>query len=65
MVKKLSNLDRDILEFRDILDEISNKEVIKTVLEARKAIKKGAIGIPVSKLFKKNRKQNGASKRHK
>lgn len=43
----------DIIELLEIIDEISDKETVNTVLEARKAIKSGTKGIPVSDLFSK------------
>lgn len=47
----------DMLELIDILDELSDSETIKTVLEGREAIKEGVEGIPVSNLFDKIRTQ--------
>lgn len=41
----------DMIELLDIIDELTDIETMKTVLEGRKAIKSGAKGIPVSNLF--------------
>ena len=41
----------DVLELMDILDELSDPGTVKAVQEGRKAIKAGAEGIPVSKVF--------------
>lgn len=46
----------EMLELIDIFDEIQDMEAIKTVQEAREAIRSGAKGIPVAKLFKKIQK---------
>lgn len=43
----------DMLELMDILDELSDLETLRAIQEGRKAIKAGAQGIPVSKLFSK------------
>lgn len=43
----------DMLELMDILDELSDLETLQAIQEGRKAIKAGAKGIPVSKLFSK------------
>ena len=45
----------EMMEFLDILNEIEDTETVLTVQEGRKAIKAGAKGIPVSRLFKKIR----------
>ncbi len=45
----------DILELVDIVDELSDSNTIKTVLEGRTAVKKGTKGVSVSDLFKKLR----------
>ena len=42
----------ELLEMVDLLDEITDKQTIRIVEEGRKAIRSGAKGIPVSKLFK-------------
>ncbi|MBU2541238.1 MAG: hypothetical protein KJ593_04990 [Candidatus Omnitrophica bacterium] len=49
----------DILELLDLLDELSDPETIATIKKGRAAIKAGAKGIPVSKLFKKLIKKAG------
>ena len=41
----------DVLELMDILDELSDPGTVKAVQEGRKAIKAGAEGIHVSKVF--------------
>jgi len=43
----------DMLELMDILDELSDLETLQAIQQGRKAIKTGAQGIPVSKLFNK------------
>jgi len=43
----------DMLELMDILDEVSDLETLQAIQEGRKAIKAGAKGILVSKLFSK------------
>ncbi len=45
----------DMLELIDILEELQDSETIKTVQRGREAIKRGAKGFLVSKLFKKIR----------
>ena len=47
----------DIMELVDILDELTDPQTIATIIEAREAVKAGAKGIPVSKLFKKLRRR--------
>jgi hypothetical protein len=37
----------DMLEIVDILEELEDKETVKTIAEGRRAIKRGARGIPV------------------
>ncbi len=46
----------EILDLLDMLDELSDPETVKAVREGRKAITKGAKGIPVSRLLAKYRK---------
>lgn len=45
----------DLLELIDVLDELRDQELLGTIQSGRKAIRKGAKGIPVSRLFKKIR----------
>ena len=45
----------DVLELVDIIDEVTDLETMATVSVARKAIQKGAKGIPVAKLFNRIR----------
>ena len=47
----------DMLNIIDALDELRDKNAIKTIAEGRKAILSGAKGIPVSRLFKKIKKR--------
>ena len=49
--KKVILSYRDLLELIDILDEIQDRELLESVQEGRKAIRKGVKGIPVSRLF--------------
>ncbi len=44
----------DVLEIVDILEELEDKGTLRTIAEGRKAIKKGAKGILVSKALKHN-----------
>lgn len=46
-----------MLELTDILDELQDKETIKTVQDGRMAIANGTKGIPVENLFKRIRLQ--------
>ena len=46
---------RDMLELIDVLDELQDRQTLSMVQEGRKAIQKGAKGIPVSELFDKIR----------
>ena len=48
----------DMLEIVDVLDELQDKETLKTILEGRKAIKSGRKGLLASTLFKKKRAKN-------
>ena len=48
----------DVLNLLDMLDELSDPEMIKVVHEGRKAIASGVKGIPVLKILKKWRKNN-------
>ena len=45
----------DILELADIIEEISDPETLETIREGRLAVKSGAKGLPVSRLFRKKR----------
>jgi len=47
----------DALELIDILDELADLETITAVEKARKAIRSGVAGIPVSDLFNRIRKK--------
>lgn len=44
----------DILEIVDILEELEDKKIVKTIAEGRRAIRKGAKGILASKVFRHN-----------
>ena len=44
----------DILEIADVLEELEDKEVIKTIAEGRRAIHRGAKGILASAIFKQS-----------
>jgi PHD/YefM family antitoxin component YafN of YafNO toxin-antitoxin module len=44
----------DVLEIVDILEELEDRKTVKTIAEGRRAIRKGAKGIPVSKALKRN-----------
>ncbi len=43
----------DMIELLDMIDEITDPEIIKIMQEGRKAISTGVKGIPVSNVFKK------------
>lgn len=45
----------DILELVDILDEMTDSHTEKLVKESRRAVRSGAKGLPVVRLFKKMR----------
>ena len=45
----------DLLEIIEVLDELQDAEVLRTIQEGRAAVKTGAKGIPVSNLFQKIR----------
>lgn len=47
----------DIVEIAELIDEATDSETLNAIQEGRVAIKKHTKGIPVSKLFKKMRKQ--------
>ncbi|MEA2082490.1 MAG: type II toxin-antitoxin system prevent-host-death family antitoxin [Elusimicrobiota bacterium] len=49
----------DLLEIVEILDELSDEKVVKTIVKAKKSIASGKKGIPVSALFKKLRSVTG------
>lgn len=44
----------DILELVDVLEELEDKETLKTIARGRKFIRKGAKGILVSRSFNQN-----------
>ena len=44
----------DILEIVDILEELENKKILKTIAEGRRSIHRGAKGILASKALKHN-----------
>lgn len=46
----------DVVELTDILDELNDPATIKTILEAREAVRGGVKGIPVDFLFKRARR---------
>ena len=46
---------RDVLELIDILDELQDRKTLELVREGREAIRKGARGIPVSRLLNRLR----------
>ena len=46
----------DMVELLEIIDEIFDRDVAKTVSMARKTIARGVRGVPVAALFKKLRK---------
>lgn len=45
----------EMLELLDIIDEIEDRDTLKTVTEGRKAVKAGAKGKPAANLFGKIR----------
>ena len=45
----------DMIELLDMVDELTDMETMKTVLEGRKAIRSRVKGIPVSNLFNQAR----------
>lgn len=45
----------DILELMDILDEVSDPQIVATVREGKEAIRRGNAGIPVLRTFRKFR----------
>ena len=46
---------RDVVELIEVLDELRDQAAVQSVQEGRKAIRAGAEGIPVSRLFKQIR----------
>jgi antitoxin (DNA-binding transcriptional repressor) of toxin-antitoxin stability system len=46
---------QDVVELIEVLDELQDRAAIQTVWEGRKAIKAGAEGVPVSRLFRRIR----------
>ena len=53
----------DMLELIDVVDEFQDPAAIRTVLEGRKAVKEGALGIPAAKLFKRIRSRMARRKK--
>jgi len=47
----------EALEMVDLIDEATDLETLKDIQEGRGAIKKGARGIPVARLFKRIRRE--------
>ncbi len=47
----------DLLDLTDILDELSDPKTIEAVMAGKKVISAGVKGIPVSRLFRKIRKE--------
>lgn len=45
----------DMLELVDVVDEIQDPSAVSAVMEGRKAVRAGALGIPVTKLFQRVR----------
>ena len=45
----------DMLELIDLLDEATDSETVKTILEARAVISKNSRGIPVQRLLSRHR----------
>jgi hypothetical protein len=50
-------LHTDTIELLEMLDEVTDSETIKTILEGRKTISTGTKGIPVSDVFGKTKKR--------
>ena len=50
-------LHTDTIELLDMLDEVTDSEIMKTIREGRKAISAGTKGIPVSDVFGKTKKK--------
>ena len=48
----------EVLKLVDIIDEVTDLETMATVSQARRAVREGAKGIPVSRLFKRIRAQH-------
>ena len=48
----------EILELVDIVEEMSDPEIVKEVMKGRKAVKEGKKGVPVSEVFQKIRKRH-------
>ena len=42
---------QDVVELIEVLDELRDQAAIQSVQEGRKAVKAGAVGIPVGRLF--------------
>ena len=53
----------DMLELVDVLDELRDASTMQAVLEGKEAIRRGAKGIPVTRLFKKIRSRMGKRKK--
>jgi PHD/YefM family antitoxin component YafN of YafNO toxin-antitoxin module len=49
----------DVVELIEVLDELQDRTAIQAVQEGRKAVKAGAEGIPVSRLFHPLRASRG------
>ncbi|MEA1936930.1 MAG: hypothetical protein U9N04_02350 [Patescibacteria group bacterium] len=47
----------EVMELLDVIDELSDPEIVKAVIEGRKAIAEGAEGISVSTVFDEVRKE--------
>ena len=60
--KKIILSYEDAMELVDILDELQDAETLKTVAEAKRAIRPGAKGVSVSRLFSKIRKNLSKAK---
>lgn len=53
--KKVILSYHDLLELIDILDELRDQDLLESIGKGRKAIRRGAKGIPVSRLFRRMR----------
>ena len=47
---------RDVLELMEVLDELQDRGALEHVREGREALRRGAKGVPVSRLFKQIRR---------
>ena len=43
---------QDMVELADVIDELQDSKTLRAVTRARRAVKSGARGIPVSRLFR-------------